>query len=73
MKLKAVKDSIGGYRVAGTNIIWARNNECRCCWYVMDQDTTETIAQMLGSYNDAKYTAFQYAMQEEHYPEMRNA
>ena len=61
--MKAVKDAIGGYRVAGTNIIWARNNECRCCWYVMDQDTTETIGQMLRSYKEAKATAFEYAIQ----------
>ena len=72
MKLKAVKDSIGGYRLAGTSIIWARN-ECRCCWYVFDQDSTETIAQMLRTYKEAKATAFAYAMSDEYYPELAGA
>jgi hypothetical protein len=59
MKLKAVKDSIGGYRVAGTHIIWARQNECRCCWYVWDDSETETIAYA-NSYAEAKELAFKH-------------
>ena len=61
MKLNATKDPIGGYRVAGidASIIWARSNECRCCWYVFDVDQIETIDTGL-SYAQAKARAFQY-------------
>jgi hypothetical protein len=59
MKLKAVKDSIGGYRVAGTDIIWARQNECRCCWYVWDETQIETVAYA-NSYAQAKEQAFKH-------------
>ena len=59
MKLKAVKDPIGGYRVWGTEIIWARQNECRCCWYVFDIDEIEVIDNGL-SYAQAKARAFEY-------------
>jgi hypothetical protein len=59
MKLKAVKDPIGGYRVQGTEIIWARFNECRCCWYVFDSELAETIDSGL-SYAQAKARAFEY-------------
>jgi len=72
MKIQAVKDPIGGYRVKGTNIIWARLNECNCCWYIFDQDSAETIA-IVNSYKDAKATAFEYFMQEINYPEMAGA
>jgi hypothetical protein len=72
MKIQAVKDADGGYRVKGTNIIWARLNECRCCWYIFDQDSAETIA-IVNGYKDAKATAFEYFMQEINYPEMADA
>lgn len=64
MKLKAVKDSIGGYRVAGTDIIWARQNECRCCWYVLNEADTETVAYA-NSYAQAKEQAFKYVLEME--------
>ena len=64
MKLKAVKDSIGGYRVAGTDIIWARQNECRCCWYVLNETETETVAYA-NSYAQAKEYAFKYVQEME--------
>lgn len=64
MKLKAVKDSIGGYRVAGTYIIWARQNECRCCWYVLNEADTETVAYA-NSYAQAKEQAFKYVLEME--------
>ena len=60
MKLKAVKDSVGGYRVEGTEIIWARESLCRCCWYVFDIDEVEVINSGL-SYARAKAIAFEYA------------
>ena len=63
-KLKAVKDSIGGYRVAGTNVLWARQNECRCCWYVFDDAEVETIGYA-QSYAQAKEQAFKYVMEME--------
>lgn len=61
MKLKAVKDAIGGYRVEGTSVLWARVNECKCCWYVMDEATLETIT-FDNSYARAKASAFDYVM-----------
>lgn len=64
MKLKAVKDSIGGYRVAGTEVIWARENFCRCCWYVWDIEETEVIDSGL-SYARAKEVAFKYVQEKE--------
>ena len=64
MNLKAVKDAIGGYRVAGTNIIWARQNECRCCWYVLDEVETETVAYA-NSYAQAKELAFKHVKEME--------
>ena len=64
MKLKAVKDSIGGYRVAGTEVIWARQNECRCCWYVFDIADIEVIDSGL-SYARAKEVAFKYVTEME--------
>lgn len=64
MKLKAVKDSIGGYRVAGTEVIWARENFCRCCWYVLDIEETKTIDSGL-SYARAKEVAFKYVQEKE--------
>jgi hypothetical protein len=63
MKLKAVKDSIGGYRVAGTDIIWARQNECRCCWYVWDETVAYAKLKLLlmhYSYAQAKEQAFKH-------------
>lgn len=62
MKLKAIKDAIGGYRVAGTDIIWARQNECRCCWYVLNEADTETVAYA-NSYAQAKEQAFKYVLE----------
>jgi hypothetical protein len=62
MKLKAVKDSIGGYRVEGTQVIWARQNECRCCWYVLNETETETVAYA-NSYAQAKEAAFKYVQE----------
>ena len=64
MKLKAVKDSIGGYRVADTEVIWARENFCRCCWYVWDIEETEVIDSGL-SYARAKEVAFKYVQEKE--------
>jgi hypothetical protein len=64
MKLKAVKDSIGGYRVQGTEVIWARENFCRCCWYVWDIEETEVIDSGL-SYARAKEVAFKYVQEKE--------
>jgi hypothetical protein len=64
MKLKAVKDSIGGYRVQGTEVIWARENFCRCCWYVWDIEETEVIDSGL-SYARAKEVAFKYVQEME--------
>ena len=64
MKLKAVKDSIGGYRVQGTEVIWARENFCRCCWYVWDIQETEVIDSGL-SYARAKEVAFKYVQEKE--------
>jgi hypothetical protein len=64
MKLKAVKDSIGGYRVQGTEVIWARENFCRCCWYVWDIAETEVIDSGL-SYARAKEVAFKYVQEKE--------
>jgi hypothetical protein len=64
MKLKAVKDSIGGYRVEGTEVIWARENFCRCCWYVWDIEETEVIDSGL-SYARAKEVAFKYVQEKE--------
>jgi len=64
MKLKAVKDSIGGYRVAGTDILWARQNDCRCCWYVLDEAQTETVAYA-NSYAQAKELAFKHVQEME--------
>jgi hypothetical protein len=63
-KLKAVKDSIGGYRVAGTDVLWARQNECRCCWYVFDDAQIETVAYA-NSYAQAKEYAFKYVLEME--------
>lgn len=62
MKIKAVKDSIGGYRVWGTDIIWARQNECRCCWYVFDDLNVETLGYA-QSYAQAKEMAFKFAIE----------
>lgn len=64
MKLKAIKDEIGGYRVAGTNVIWARENYCKCCWYVFDIDEIEVIESGL-SYAQAKQVAFKYVQEME--------
>jgi hypothetical protein len=64
MKLKAVKDVIGGYRVAGTEVIWARQNFCRCCWYVWDITETEVIDSGL-TYAQAKAAAFAYVTEME--------
>jgi hypothetical protein len=64
MKLKAIKDSIGGYRVSGTEVIWARENFCRCCWYVWDIEETEVIDSGL-SYARAKEVAFKYVQEKE--------
>ena len=52
MKLKAVRDPIGGYRVWGTEVIWARQNECRCCWYVWDDIKVETISEIMKLDNE---------------------
>ena len=62
--LKAVKDPIGGYRVKGTEIIWARVNECTCCWYVLDQSEMETLGYT-NSYASAKTLAFNYVTEKE--------
>ena len=59
--MKLVKDEVGGYRVKGTGIIVARYNECRCCWYVFDQETAETVQGAIHYFNDAKSVAFEYA------------
>ena len=64
MKLKAVRDPIGGYRVWGTEVIWARQNECRCCWYVFDIAEVETIDSGLN-YAQAKAAAFKYVAEKE--------
>ena len=58
--MKIVKDEIGGYRVEGTSIIIARQNECKCCWYVLDQDTTETIQSAVRYFKYAKQIAANY-------------
>ena len=59
MKLKAIKDAIGGYRVEGTSILWARQNECRCCWYIFDELEVETVGYA-QSYAEAKAAAFKH-------------
>ena len=62
--LKAVKDSVGGYRVKGTSVLWARQNECKCCWYVFDEQNTETVGYA-NSYATAKEMAFGYVTEQE--------
>jgi hypothetical protein len=64
MKLKAIRDEVGGYRVKNTNVIWARENYCRCCWYVFDITECELIDSGL-SYARAKATAFKYVQEKE--------